>query len=158
MGYWKSKPNNYKERNFIEIPAGAHRAKICQVSVEKFKYHKKCYEITLAVSGYHGKLWYYLWDNPDYGVQSCKRFANFYESFQINDRDPSKYKSWIGHYGAVYVSHNNKTEEDLFDYVYAAEVTSCLSGRQRDKLPEWREGHSGPYKESYMNPNNELPF
>ena len=56
MGYW-SKPNVFKVHNFIEIPIGQHRVKITDVSVERFtKTKKRCYEISLKVSGQPGIL------------------------------------------------------------------------------------------------------
>ena len=65
MGVWTSKPNTYNRTNFIEIPEGDHRVQITRVSVERFREQKKCFEITMKVSGYHGKVWYYLWYNPE---------------------------------------------------------------------------------------------
>ena len=64
MGYYSKNPNTYTQNNFIEIPEGNHRVKICNVKVERFRFEKKCFEITLKVSGHHGKLWYYIWYNP----------------------------------------------------------------------------------------------
>lgn len=133
MGVWESKPNVYKEHDFIEIPEGEHRVKICNVSVEKFKNEKKCYEITFKVSGHHGKLWYYLWYNPEYMESSSKRFFSFFNSFHIENHDLSQYKSWIGKSGAVKVVHNQLSDG------YEAVVSYCLNDVKKDKLPPWSE-------------------
>ena len=139
MGVWKSKPNIYTRHNFIEIPAGDHRVQICDVRVERFKDEKKCFEITLKVSGYHGKLWYYLWSNPEFGLSSTKRLAAFFESFNIEDSDLKNYKKWIGKSGAVTVVHEHGPTEELNEGEYEARVTCCLNQFQQSRLPAWDE-------------------
>ena len=139
MGFFKGKPNRYNEYGFIEIPAGDHRVQICKVSKEKFRTGTLCYEITLKVSGHHGKLWYYLWDNPEYPERKEQDFSAFASSFQIQDQELENCKSWVGHSGAVRVAHNGRTEDDVCSCLYEARVIRCLSGDQRDYLPAWRE-------------------
>lgn len=139
MGFWKSKPNTYKEMNFIEIPAGDHRVQITNVSVERFKEQKKCFEITLKVSGYHGKVWYYLWYNPENIEWGEKKFFAFFESFQIENHDLSAYKNWVGKSGAIRITHWKKTSDADFDYNYEVHVVGCLFGKERDDLPPWTD-------------------
>jgi len=38
MGYYSKNPNTYTQNNFIEIPEGNHRVKICNVKVERFRF------------------------------------------------------------------------------------------------------------------------
>ena len=146
MGYWKSKPNCYNEHNFIEIPEGCHRVQIRNVRVEKFNSGKKCYELTLKVSGYHGLLWFYLWEDPENSYNNAEKISQFFDSFQIEDHDFAKYKNWVGKAGAVYVSHYDGMKYDLQGpwYKYEAKVTSCLVGIQRDALPPWCEAPAEP--------------
>lgn len=139
MGYWKSKPNRYNEHNFIEIPEGDYRVKIFGVSRETFKTGTVCYEITLKVSGHHGKLWYYLWDNPNFPERKARDFFAFFKSFQIEDKDLKKYKSWKGHEGAVRVTHNYQKEDTFYSYEYEARVDCCLYGEVKDRLPAWSD-------------------
>lgn len=159
MVNWNVKPNTYKEHDFIEIPAGAHRVQITRVFREKFKSGKTCYEITLKVSGYHGKLWCQLWDTPDDGAsENAQQIIQFFDSFQIENHDLAKYKDWVGKSGAVYVNHYDKYEKDEFDYKYCAKVAYFIAGKQRDNLPAWKDGYKGPYKELENTQTSELPF
>ena len=159
MVNWNVKPNTYKEYDFIEIPVGAHRVQITRVFREKFKSGKTCYEITLKVSGYHGKLWCQLWDDPNDSIsKNTQEIIQFFESFQIENRDLAEYKNWVGKSGAVYVNHYDKYEKDMFDYKYCSKVAYYLTGRQRDNLPAWQDGYKGPYKDPEIPIVGEMPF
>ena len=147
MGVWCSKPNAHTVHNFIEIPDGDRRVIINNVSVERFSKGKKCFEITLRVSGYHGKLWYYLWYNPERIDQSLKNLSCFFDSFQIEDHDLKNYKKWIGNSGAVKVVSEVEPEKSIYNYKYSTKVSYCLTGEARDRLPEWREAPDEIYEE-----------
>lgn len=140
MGYWESRPNVYKEHNFIEIPEGSHRVLITNVEVERFPASKKrCYEITLKVSGHPGKLWYYLWYDSNDMLKTDKVFSSFYNSFQIQKRSTRSYKKWVGKMGAVYVEHNYGPFKHLQEGEYEAKVAYCLNTRQQMNLPPWSD-------------------
>lgn len=140
MDFYKGKPNRYNVYGFIEIPAGDHRVQISKVRKETSnKTGTICYEITLKVSGSHGKLWYYLWDNPEYPKWKVRDFSAFANSFQIPEQELENHKYWVGKSGAVRVVHNGKTEDDVCSCQYEAKVVCCLSGKERDCLPAWRE-------------------
>ena len=135
MGFYGNNPNTHVEYNFIEIPEGKHRVQICNVKVERFKFEKKCFEITLKVSGHHNKLWYYIWYNPEYPDRTNREFAMFFDSFQIQDFEIKNYKKWIGSSGAVYVEYSR----NILKYNYTAMVKYCLTGVDRDSLPAWQD-------------------
>lgn len=139
MGFYKGKPNRYNVYNFIEIPTGDHRVQISKVSKEKFSTGTICYEITLKVSGHHGKLWYYLWDNPEYPERKASAFSKFANSFQISDQELENYKCWVGHSGAVRVVHDGKTKDDICSCQYEVRVACCLCGKSKDRLPTWTD-------------------
>jgi len=140
MGYWESRPNIYKEHNFIEIPEGSHRVLITNVEVERFPTSKKrCYEITLKVSGQHGRLWFYLWYDPNDMTKTEKVFSSFYNSFHIQSQSTRSYRKWIGKMGAVYVEHNYGPSQRLQEGEYEAKVSCCLDVRLQAKLPPWRD-------------------
>ena len=133
MAWWLDQPNTYKHPGFINIPEGDHRARICNVEVERFSNKKKCFKITLDVSGYHGKLWYYLWYDPE-KIDRCKKeFGMFYCSFGIEDWNISNYKKWVGAYGAVCVKYEFREHE------FEANRIVCLSGKSKNKLPPWKD-------------------
>ena len=133
MALWRNYPNTYKHRGFIDIPEGDHRVRICRVEVERFAKKKKCFEITLEVSGYHGKLWHHIWYDPEKAVECEKAFYPFFYSFEIADHDLAHYKKWVGASGAVNVKYENR------GYEVEAKYIRCLYGKQKDNLPSWKE-------------------
>jgi hypothetical protein len=119
MAWWKNQPNLYQHNGFIDIPEGNHRVRICKVEVERFNKGKKCYEITLEVSGYHGKLWHHIWYDPEKVEECGKAFYPFFYSFEIEDHDLAHYKKWVGASGAVSVRY------DYLDYGFEAKYIRC---------------------------------
>jgi hypothetical protein len=148
MALWKNQPNTYKHCGFIDIPEGDHRARICRVEVERFSGKKKCFEITLEVSGYHGKLWYHIWYDPERITECSKILYPFFDSFGIDDYDVSHYKKWIGADGAISVRHDYRGCEFEAKYLW------CVYGIQKDKLPPWRDAP----KELDMDFLSNMPF
>lgn len=136
MALWRNQPNTYKFSGFIDIPEGNHRVRICRVEVERFTKKRKCFEITLEVSGCHGKLWHHIWYDPERTVECEKYFYPFFHSFGIEDHDIAHYKKWVGANGAVSVKYNYQ------DYGFEAKYIRCLYGKQKDKLPPWKEASS----------------
>ncbi len=147
MGVWHSKPNIYTMSNFIEIPEGNHRVKICNVKVEHFRDDKHCFEITFKVSGYHGKLWYYLWSNPEFGESSTRKIISFFESFGIKGDEQKDYKSWVGKVGAVNVVHEFGPTDRLEKGQYEIWVHRCLNQFEQTRLPAWKEDYYEPHSE-----------
>lgn len=137
MGYWKSKPNLYKKYGFFEIPEGNHRVQIMRVSKESFNNGKICYEVALRVSGQHGKLWYYLWYNPEDSIKTNRTFSEFFDSFQIEDHDLSNYRKWKGKMGAVIVEHGRDYSKCDYTYEYAVKVVWCIPAERQTMLPPW---------------------
>lgn len=133
MACWNNKPNVYAHGGFIDIPEGEHRVRISKVDVERFSKGRKCFEITLEVSGHHGKLWHHIWYDPKKTEECGKTFYPFFYSFGLNDHDLSHYKSWIGASGAVRVKYERR------GYDFEAKYIRFIYGKQRDKLPEWKE-------------------
>jgi len=94
---------------------------------------RKNAKITLDVSGYHGKLWHYLWYDPEKIDRCRKEFGMFYCSFGIEDWNISNYKQWVGAYGAVSVKYEFREHE------FEANRIVCLSGKSKNKLPPWKD-------------------
>lgn len=148
MALWRNHPNTYRYSGFIDIPEGNHRVRICKVEVERFAKKRKCFEITLEVSGYHGKLWHHIWYDPE-KIEECGRsFYPFFYSFGIDDHDLSHYKNWVGASGAINVRYEYRGDE------FEAKYIRCIYGKQRDKLPPWRDADP----ESDMDFLKGLPF
>jgi hypothetical protein len=148
MAWWLDQPNTYKHPGFINIPKGSHRVRVCKVEVERFSKQKKCFKITLDVSGYHGKLWHYLWYDPE-KIERCKKeFCLFFCSFEIEDWNIADYKKWVGAYGAVSVCYEYREHE------FEAKYLTFLCGKQKNKLPPWKDASPDTHVELFR----ELPF
>jgi hypothetical protein len=100
------------------------------------------------VSGYHGKLWYYLWYDPE-KIDRCKKeFGRFYCSFEIKDWSISNYKQWVGAYGAINVKYEFRERE------FEANRLVCVSGKSKKQLPPWKDASPDVFPDLFQ----EVPF
>lgn len=155
---WKFNPNDYVEQDFKPIPAGDHRVRICDVEQKQFSSGNEGFEITLDVSGYSGKLWFYLVLDPNDTKKTNQRIGAFFESFDIGDFDLSHYRSWAGKIGGVRVKLEPYNGENR------PKVAFCIARKNQDKLPPWKGDNAAPVQYG-SNPNlttladdDELPF
>ena len=145
MGYW-SKPNVFKVLGFLEIPMGYQRVKIAGVNVERCtKTKKRCYEISLKVSGYPGKIWHHIWWSPNEEDRSDLDFLAFFKAFQIEDHNLRNYKKWIGKEGGVYVWHEHGPSRRLKQDEYEMMVRCYLPIEKLEQLPPWSNRPIGDY-------------
>lgn len=154
---WKYNPNEYVEQEFKPIPAGDHRVRINDVVPKQFSSGSEGFEITLDVSSYSSKLWFYLVLDPSDTKKTNQRIGQFFESFGITDPDLSHYRGWAGKIGGVRVKLEAYNGEDR------PKVAFCLARRNQDKLPAWKG--DDPVTTYGANPNltpvntdDELPF
>ena len=153
MANWFFDPSQYKEQNFEVIPVGNHRVRIADVVEKKFKSGNEGYEITLHVSGYSSKLWFYLVLDPSNVQQTNQRIGEFFNCFGITNPMLASGTQWIGLAGAVRVKHEEYNGET------SAKVAYCINRKEQEKLPEWKAGvtsTSNPAPAPF-NPND-LPF
>ncbi len=152
---WTFNPNDYKETDYSPIPVGDHRVRINDVVAKTFKSGNKGYEITLDVSGYNSKLWYYLVVSTD-SEQNTKNFGDFFNSFAITDYDLDHFMGWKGKVGAVKVKHETYNGQDQ------AKVSFCISRKRQDKLPPANFSGTAPAKNTMFGAleinDDELPF
>ena len=80
MAEWNFDPSQYSENNFQIIPIGDHRARVTDVVERKFNSGNEGYEITLEISGYASKLWYYLVLDRNNPAQTNQRIGEFFRS------------------------------------------------------------------------------
>jgi hypothetical protein len=90
------------------------------------------YEVTLEVSGYGSKLWFYLVIDPTDSKKTNQRVGSFFESFGITDYNLANYIRWKGKVGAVRVKHED------YNGTTSAKVAFCLNRKNQDKLPQAR--------------------
>ena len=131
---WTYNPNEYEEQSFSIIPAGDHRVRINDVISKRSKAGNEMYEITLDVSGYGSKLWFYLVIDPTDSKKTNQRIGSFFDSFGITDYNLANYPRWKGKVGAVRVIHEEYNGENQ------AKVRFCLSRKNQDKLPPAKFG------------------
>ena len=111
------------------------------------------YTITLDVSGYNSKIWYYLVLMPDDREQTDQRLGAFFNSFGITDKRivDGIEKTWIGKVGAVRVKHDDYNGETQ------AKVSYCISKEKQEKLPPWKEPGQANASPVYPSPTASIP-
>lgn len=152
---WQFNPNDYEASNFSIIPVGDHRCRISDVVSKKSKTGNDMFEITLEVSSYSSRLWYYLVLDPNDTKKTNQRIGAFFESFGITNYNMDNYRGWIGKVGAVRVKHEQYNGADQ------AKVAFCLSRKNQDKLPAAKFNSTAPAADNFTvisDPDNELPF
>lgn len=162
MANWTFNPNDYSTNEFSPIPTGDHRVRINDVVEKTFNSGNEGFEITLDVSGYSGKLWFYLVFDHNDPKKTNQRIGTFFESFGIGDFDLSHYRGWIGKIGGVRVKHEEYNGSNT------AKVAFCLSRKNQDKLPAWKGeaqpnvptayGGTAPTNYTEVKSNDDLPF
>ncbi len=155
MTNWIYDPNDYEEKDYSPIPKGDYRVRIADVVAKTFKSGNDGYEMTLEVSGYNSRLWYYLVLNPSDPKKTNQRIGSFLDSFGITDHDLSHYRNWIGKVGAARVVHED------YEGTPQAKAAYFLSRSKQDKLPEWQgsgNAAAAPAAAYAPIPEDELPF
>ena len=160
MANWTFNPADYSANDFAPIPAGDHRVRINDVVEKTFGSGNEGFEITLDVSGYGSKLWFYLVLDRADTKKTNQRIGTFFESFGIGDFDLSHYRGWIGKIGGVRVKHEEYQGENR------AKVAFCLSRKNQEKLPAWKGDApttantmaSAPHFETVNINDSDLPF
>lgn len=152
---WIFDPTQYEAKEFAQIPAGDHRVRISGVEQKKFNSGNDGYEITLDVSGYGSKLWFYLVLDPSDTKKTNQRIGSFFNSFDIGDFDLSHYNGWIGKIGGV------RVKMDTYNGEERPKVAFCLARKNQDKLPAWKGeplAAAAPANYETLSPEDELPF
>lgn len=156
---WNYNPNEYTEQDFPTVPAGDHRVRINDVVLKTFSSGNDGFEITLDVSGYNSKLWFYLVFDASDTKKTNQRIGQFFESFAITDNDLSHFRAWIGKIGGV------RVKMDTYNGEERPKVAFCLARRNQDKLPAWKGDTAVPTQNAApvgnfrdLEDDEELPF
>ena len=134
---WNYNPQQYKEQDYSIIPECDHRVRINDVKERTFNSGNEGFEITLDVSGYGSKLWYYLVINPSNPEQTNQRLGSFFSSFGITNTNLAAYTQWVGKVGAAKVVHEE------YNGNQSAKVRFFLNKGKQEKLPPWK-GNAAP--------------
>lgn len=157
---WQFNPNEYTEQKFTPIPAGDHRVRINDVVEKRFSSGNDGYEITLDVSGYGSKLWFYLVLDAADTKKTNQRIGQFFESFGITDYDMSHFRGWIGKIGGV------RVKMDTYNGEERPKVAFVLARKNQEKLPAWKGDAAPAAAPTYgaapnmttLGENDDLPF
>lgn len=157
MANWTYDPSQYEERSFELIPIGDHRVRIEDVAEKKFKSGNEGYEITLSVSGFKSKLWYYLVLDASNKAQTNQKIGDFFNSFGIVGTSMGTGKQWVGSVGAVRVKHEDYNGEKQ------AKVFYCIARDRQENLPPWKgttaaARTTAPKAEAQVEIPSDLPF
>ena len=156
MAEWNFDQSQYSENSFQVIPTGDHRVRITDVVERKFNSGNEGYEITLEVSGYSSKLWFYLVLDKSNPAQTNQRIGEFFNSFGITHTAMGTGKQWIGRVGAVRVKHED------YQGMTRAKVGYCISRSNQEKLPMWKNGTTAPAASPFTDlsviNDDDLPF
>ena len=152
MATWNYNPNQYEERDFSLIPVGNHRVRIADVVERTYRSGNEGFEITLEVSGYNSKLWFYLVLNRADEKQTNQNIGAFFNSFGITNNVLGNGKQWIGKVGAVRVKHEEYNGD------MSAKVQYLIAKNKQDQLPPWQGNQPQAQAGFTQVDDSELPF
>lgn len=132
---WNYDESQYSENNFQLIPEGDHRCRIEEVTEKTFRSGKSGLEMTLSISGYNSKVWFYLVLDPMNPERTNQSIGSVFSSFEIADHNLQHYASWVGKVGACRIKHEEYNGEK------SAKVRFFLGANdsKRKNLPPWKE-------------------
>lgn len=159
MAIWTQyNPDDYDENAYGIIPAGKYRVRVEQAEDKTSKTGKDMVKLTLTVSGYSMKLWYYIvldGSTPEAVKQTNQRLGSFWNCFNIQPGNMN-YQDWIGRVGGVKVRHTKDQDDND-----RADVHYFLKRHEVDRLPAWQEGsnqQSGSQDSNGNTPQNSGDF
>ena len=149
MANWKYNPENYNASGFGLIPEGNYRVRIESALEKTSRSGKDMIELTLAVSGYNSKIWYYLvFDSSSEQMTQMtdQRLGSIYDSFRIEPGDFNM-DNWEGQTGGAHIRQRADDSGTM-----RSEVSYFLSHKKVDALPEWIEGRPKAVQDEIVNP------
>ena len=129
---WSFNADDYNENDFQVIPAGDHRVRISGAEECTSKNGNDMIKLTLDVSGYSSKLWYYLVFMPQNPQMTNNKLGQIFNSFGIKPGNMNT-AEWVGCVGAARVKH------ELYNGETTARVSYFLSKEKQEQLPPWSE-------------------
>ena len=136
MANWKYNPENYNESGFGLIPEGNYRVRIESALEKTSRTGKDMVELTLAVSGYSTKIWYYLVfdSSSEFTTQMTdQRLGSIYDSFNITPGD-FNFDNWEGKTGGARIRQRANDSGTMRN-----EISYFISRKKVDALPVWIE-------------------
>lgn len=152
---WKFNPDNYDADGYQLIPPGKYRVRIEDAEETMSRTGKPMIKMTLKVSGYNSKAWYYVvFDNTS--AEGIKRtddkLGRIYDSFDIPQGSLNLYE-WKGKVGGAEI----KNELDNKQIMRHA-VAWFLRRSEQENLPAWQEHPAAPINSEMLDPDDPIPF
>lgn len=141
---------NYQreESTFEEIPVGEHRVRIADAEKAISKNGNDMLVLTLDVSGYRSRLWYYVVFLVEHPEITNRNLTSIFDSFGIPEGD-FNLNNWKGKIGAC------MTKQDE----YGTKVRYFISKEKQDALPAWKEPNSStPRQPAVYEDDGDIPF
>ena len=135
----KYNPDDFRDDDFPLIPEGNYRVRIENAEEATSHAGNNMIKLTLAVSGYNTKIWYYLVLNgntPEDTLKTNRRLNSIFSSFDIV-KGNMHLSDWRGCVGGAKIIH----EEDNFGKEQA-KIQYFLYRNAVNKLPAWQERFS----------------
>lgn len=135
MTDWKYNPEEYDPNGFTLIPPGDYRVRIEDCEEKLTQTGKDMYKLTLAVSGYNSRVWFYLvFDSTTEEARKYtnQRLGSVYDSFNI-PKGNLNVSDWKGKVGGARIKNR------LYNDEMRAEVSYFLTRKKVDALPAWQE-------------------
>ncbi|MBR0185775.1 MAG: DnaJ domain-containing protein [Synergistaceae bacterium] len=132
-------PDDYRANKFPLIPAGNYRVRIEDAQETTSHAGNNMIKLTLAVSGYSSKLWYYLVLNdktPEDIKKTNTRLGKIFDSFGIVEGN-MHLSDWHGCVGGARIRHSK--DNDGND---RAEIHYFLDRDKVETLPAWMQASS----------------
>ena len=149
MANWKYNPENYNANGFGLIPDGDYRVRIEEAEEKVSRTGKDMIQLTLKVSGYNSKIWFYLvFDNSNEQMTQMtdQRLGSIYDSFQIEPGNLNTY-DWEGKVGGARIKQKADQNGNM-----RSEITRFLPRNKVDSLPAWLEGSAKSPQGGTINP------
>ena len=129
---WNYDHQDYLNGGFEPIPPGPHRVRINNAEEMTSKTGRDMIKLTLDVSGYASKVFYYMVFVPEQKEQTNKRLGDIYASFGIpqNNLEPLY---WLGKVGAA------ELETEIYEGKERPRVAFFYPEEAQGNLPPWVE-------------------
>lgn len=133
---WNYNPN-VEKTSFQIIPIGNYRVRIEDAEESISKNKNEMIKLTLTVSGYTSKLFFYIVFMKENKDITDRNLAAVYESFNIPEGNVNVME-WIGKVGGV------KVKNEIYNGENTSKVHYFLNQAQQTLLPAWQEKVSAP--------------
>ena len=155
MVNWKFNPENYNAESYQLVPPGKYRVRIEDAEEQVSKSGKDMVRLTLKVSGYNSRIWYYLvfdGTTAEARARTDDKLGQIFNSFELQPGDLNL-EHWKGKVGAATIKNELDNKETM-----RAVVSWFIRRDKQEELPAWQEHAPAKIDPQAFNPDEECPF